>query len=147
VKRSRHVKATKIEPRTIPLLTGYALARHDTDEPLDYWFARLFSLTMYGGPMTGQVPVARSVIGVSGRPWPIPSRSVDELAARSGVVFQLPTSKPITAGSPARLTIGPFAGHTVRVEAVRGQQARVLLGILGSTREITVRVDTMEAAA
>lgn len=147
-KTRRHVKAAaKVIPRTIPLLPGYALACHETDDPLDYWLYRLMRLTIYGGPMRGTIPIARSVVGCNGRPTPIPQWAIDNLAARSGVVFQLPKSKPITAGSSARIKLGPLAGHTVKVEAIRGQQARVLLGILGSTREITVRVDAMEQAA
>lgn len=143
--RHRH-KPAKTKTVRRPLLVGYALCRYNGGEPLDYWFSRIFGLVMYGGPQRGHVQIVRSVVGINGQPMPIPQHAVEHLTALCGIKQELPQTKPIKAGEPAKLKLGPFAGHTVKVETVRGEQARVLLGILGSTREITVRVDAMEAA-
>lgn len=144
VRKTRHKRHdTTIIDR--PLLTGYALAYCD-DAKLDYWLQRVFSLTLYAGPQRGHVSIVRSVVGVNGKPYAIPSWAISHLMSLTGALPTQEKPKPITAGTSASLKVGPFAGHVVKVEAIRGQQARVLLGILGSTREITVRVDTMEAA-
>jgi transcription antitermination factor NusG len=144
IRKTRHKRHdTTIVDR--PLLTGYALAYCD-DARLDYWLQRVFSLMMYAGPQRGHVSIVRSVVGINGQPYAIPPWAISHLMNLTGALRPVAKPKSVTVGQSASLKVGPFAGHTVKVEAIKGQQARVLLGILGSTREITVRVDTMEAA-
>lgn len=49
-------------------------------------------------------------------------------------------------GDLVRIAIGPFAGHTSKVDEIKGQKARVTLHILGSERGIEMPLAALEAA-
>ena len=131
---------------TTPILTGYALACHDTDELLLEWMARVFRLTMYGGAQRGTIPVVRSVVGTGTVPTPIPEYAIANLMDISGVVREMPRPRPITAGGKARIRVGPFGGAVCKVERVQGQRAAVLLGLFGSEVSVMVKTKNLEAA-
>lgn len=126
---------------TKPLLPGYGLAMHDG---LPDWWHRMARLTMYGGPQTGQVSVVKSFVGTEGVPVEIPQQAIDHLAELSGRLQEIRKAPALRAGSKAQIIAGPMLGEQVRVEQVRGNNARVLLGLMRLS--CVVPIHNLEAA-
>ena len=135
----RRIEIERIEPR--PLLIGYAIARHAPAEPLAYWLMRIRSLSTYGGATRGHLPVVRSVVGpiVGGE------AALDHLMARSGSVVALPRARKLGPGDVAQVTDGPYAGHTITIEAIAKSRARVVIGSL-NIGAVSIDLAKLEAA-
>lgn len=138
-RRVRH-KRYQVVKRTTPLLPSYALVQHDGTE--SFWY-RLFAQTWPGM----DVRVIYSVIGCEGRPYAIPSASMDHLMALSGVEHRLPTKRKIAVGDTVRIRVGEWRNFTAQVEQVNSKRVKVLLGLFGRPVETLVSVRDVELAA
>ena len=128
LRRHPHAKA-KITI-TLPLLRGYALAAHDGSAD---WFRRLTDATW----QSGADRIVKSIIGTDGIPSPIHQAAVDRLAAQSGKLRSLDPPK-LSIGQRVRIASGPMADLAGRVEAVRGAKVRMMLGMMGHEKPVTV---------
>lgn len=90
----------------------------------------------------------RSVVkGAGGQPYIIPHANVQALFALAAK--PVPTrslNKGFKSGDDALVRYGALAGHHVKVQSVRGERVRALLGLLGSEREVELKLGQLEAA-
>lgn len=134
VKHYRRYGQKKRTERKYPVLTGYVLLPTIGEPP----WSRIFALD-----------VVKSVVGFAGVPAPIPDKAIRGLfqLAAQNVPTTRSLNKGFRAGDRAIVKCGPLADLVVKVEAVKGERARVLLGLLGSEdRAIDVPVSVLEAA-
>jgi len=139
VRRLRHRGSPEKASRTVALLPGYALVRHDGSPGAWQHLARM------EWPGSGS-RVVLYWVGLDHRPWPVPEPSIRALAAMSGRVHALPGRAKIAAGSLARVTAGPFEGFAGMVKRVSDRRVMMLLGMFGAERMVEVRADVLEAA-
>lgn len=139
VRRLRHRGSPEKTRRTVPLLPGYALVRHDGSPESWQVLARL------EWPGTGQ-RVVHYWVGLDHQPWPIPEPSISALEAMSGRVRGLPGRPKIAVGGLARVTAGPLDGLAGKVQRVTDKRVMMLLGMFGAERVVEVRADVLEAA-
>lgn len=122
-------KQRKKVERFYPLLIGYVLVPLST--PLH--MRAIFSLD-----------VIKSVVGFGGVPAPIKDSAITSLRHLHGSEIQDSRNNraSFSRGETVRITTGPFRDRDVVVEMIKGERARVLLGLL----ELDVKLDALEAA-
>lgn len=126
-KWKRQNRYQKRRPVEYPKLVGYVLVEFEKEPPW-YW---LFH----------ELRCVKSVVGMGGQPTPISSTCIGKLGRA-----MTDTRKSFAVGQRARIADGSFEGYEGRVEAIRGEKARMVLEFLGSVREIEIAVDVLEAA-
>lgn len=133
--RSRQSKNKKVE-RSYPLLVGYVLA----DLPDPWAIGHVMRLT----------DLVKSVVGFAGVPAILDGGQVDRMLRQSGQqianVRSVNTRKSLAKGDEAILNGYGFAAYPVRVEEIKGARAMILIEMFGTSRQVAVRLDTLEAA-
>lgn len=130
VKWRRQNRYQKRKPVEYPKLTGYVLIKFDDEPPWYFLFHRLRCV--------------HSVVGNGGHPTPISEKAIGNLGRA-----MTDTRKSFAPGERARIAEGmdhPMEGYAGRVEAIRGEKAKMILEFLGSQREVEIPVDILEAA-
>ena len=90
--------------------------------------------------------VAR-LVGMAGRPAPVPADLVDALIARCDATGRLRPPGGLAPGERVRVLSGPFAGIVSEVERVDAdRRVHLLLDCLGRQSRVTLRVDAMQRA-
>lgn len=87
----------------------------------------------------------RGVVGMDGRPVPVPPVEVARLAARVGSAPVRP-GRVVEAGNRAQMLDGPFCHHWVTVERIKGDFAKVGLTLFGRATTTWCALDILEAA-
>ena len=87
----------------------------------------------------------KGVVGVAGVPAPISQSALERMRVSAPHETSVNTRKSFRKGDTVKTT-GAFDGVTMHVEEVRGDKARVMLGLLGAVREATVKLQRLEAA-
>lgn len=92
----------------------------------------------------------QGVVGVSGRPAPIPEHAIERLARLSGAAIPTrttPIRRSFVAGDEVEIVSGPFRGYLVPIESIHGRTAKVLMKLFNSpTFEVEIALDDLEAA-
>lgn len=131
LRRSR--SRSKPGSRDYVVLHGYVPVRFDGDPP---WFS-LFRLSLI-----------HSVVVFDGRPRPISDDEMRRFMRALGA--SLPdrhnVRRSFVAGDRATYTGHGFSEYPVRIEEVSGHLAKILLPLLGAEREVSVRLEELEAA-
>lgn len=127
---SRHDKSAK----TYPMMVGYIFVRFETP----YEWPALFNFSM-----------VKSIVGFGGEVARFSDRQIAQLKEISGCTIAHKLSidtrrKSFAAGDIVRVDRKPVE---VKIEEVRGERARVIFALLGSTREQWVPVHRLERAA
>lgn len=133
--RSRQSNKKKVE-KAYPLLVGYVLA--DLPGPWAIWEVMRLS------------DLVKSVVGFAGAPAVLNQCQVERMLKQSGQqianVRSANTRRSLARGDQAILNGHGFAAYPVRVEEIKGARAMVLLEMFGTTRQVAVRLDNLEAA-
>lgn len=130
VKWKRQNRYQKRRPVEYPKLTGYVLVRFEKEPPWFWLFHKLRCV--------------HSVVGMGGQPTPISEKAIGTLGRA-----MTDTRKSFAPGERARIAEGmdhPMEGYAGRVEAIRGEKAKMILEFLGSQREVEIAIDVLEAA-
>ena len=93
----------------------------------------------------------RGLVGVDGRPYPVPKRQLlrvadgqlDNFGARRDSVDPV-SVKP---GERVRIEEGPFQGLYSRIEAIEDGRLKVLVAMLGAQRFVELKLDAVSKAA
>ena len=126
----------KAVQKPYPLLVGYVLADLPSAD--------------YVGDVMRLSHLVKSVVGFNGFPASLNASQVERMLAQSGQ--QIPnrtstnTRKSLAAGDGAVLNGHGFAAYPVKVEAIKGERAMVLIEMFGTTRAVAVRLETLAAA-
>lgn len=99
-------------------------------------------------------PGVVAVAGADGRPAPIRDGALRQFARRFGGGLLtahererfMRSRAEFSPGRDVRLLADPFAGFVGKVVSVKNRQARVLLNLLGSEREVVIDAMLVEAA-
>lgn len=133
--RTRGAKKKKLE-RPYPLLVGYVLA----DLPGPHAIYGVMSLSY----------MIKSVVGFNGMPAVLKQCQVERMLKQSGQQIanrqSVNTRKSLAIGDDATLNGHGFAAYPVRVEAIKGEKAMVLIEMFGTARQVEVRLETLAAA-
>lgn len=131
LRRSRSRK--KPGEREYVVLHGYVPVRFDTQPP---WFD-LFRMTLI-----------KSVIVFDGRPRAISEDQMRRFlqAIGSALPDRFNKRRSFIKGDAATYTGHGFTEFPVRIEEVSGPLAKILLPLLGAEREVSVRLEELEAA-
>lgn len=138
VERERRRRG-KILNWRVPVMPGYVLVGFPGDGQIPWW------------PVM-RLDLIRSVIGLHGRPYQIPWRSIhrmldDEDAVRVGASKYMRIWREYTINDIVRIESGPFYGYEGKVEEVTDTESRVLLDVLGRKVAINIHVgDAVKAA-
>lgn len=94
---------------------------------------------------------ATSAIGIGGRPTALRAGVLQEWLSRIGTGVEPPPSwqhmrsgQEFHEGDKARVVAGPFEGHIIDVESIRGPRAIALANLLGAEQRVQVRLDNLE---
>jgi transcription antitermination factor NusG len=105
------------------------------------WF-ELFNLHFVSG-----------VVGLHGEPRQIPGEAMLSLINRYSNGLNAPdvqrymrSRREFTVGETVEVTSGPFEGRKVVVREISKARARIVVELFGSSQEVEVRVDILEAA-
>jgi len=132
----RHGSQKKKLEKAYPLLVGYVLA----DLPGPHAIYPVMNLSY----------LIKSVVGFSGVPAVLDQCQVERMLKQSGQqianVRSANTRRSLARGDQAILNGHGFAAYPVKVEEIKGARAMVLLEMFGTTRQVAVRLDTLEAA-
>lgn len=129
-----------VQADNYPLQLGRDATRQDRDR-MARWYAEQRSMVMIS------VLAVRHVRGVFG---PIDDAKVETLrrVIKDEVALDAVrrTPKRLKIGGDARIKVGPYAGTTAKVSFMRGGNAKLLIWLMGSEREVTARIENVEAA-
>lgn len=132
-RRSRYTKQKRLVH--YPLLCRYLLIGFDAEPN---WFA-LFSTR-----------AVQSIVGIAGEPRQIAYEAVARFIYRQDQAPReqqfMTTYQEHKTGDLVRIIDGAFEGHKVRVEAIYGARARVLLDFLGDPQKVSIRLDYLHSA-
>ncbi|MEG9884803.1 MAG: transcription termination/antitermination NusG family protein [Hyphomicrobiales bacterium] len=91
------------------------------------------------------------VIGIRGYPVAITGARLSAFVARNRIRFGAPNEQrfmrsrhEFKVGDSARIVEGPFEGRVVDVRQIKGGYARVLMMLLGGSREVKLMLDQLE---
>ena len=131
--RRKNRYSKKKEPVTYAMLIGYIFV--EIPEKVPWWAPCRF-------------PVVRSVVGIDGQPTAIPFAEIGRLNALGYVPHKNSrnTRAGLLEGEEVIIAGGPLQGWLGRIEEVKGQKARMFFEMLGSTREIEIDLENLEAA-
>jgi transcription antitermination factor NusG len=124
-------------PHQYPMLVRYVFVSSDQQQFPWHDVLRVQSL-----PVTG-------VVTFDGQPAKIPQSAIEKLAKISGNSFRTKETKvhrSFVPGDQVEIVSGAFAGWSVPVESIKGPMAKVLIPMLGQTREVEVALEALEAA-
>jgi transcription antitermination factor NusG len=91
----------------------------------------------------------QGVVTINGIPAQISHNDMAKLAKQSGNCFSTRETKvhrSFVPGDQVEIVSGAFAGWSVPVESIKGPMAKVLIPMLGQTREVEVALEALEAA-
>lgn len=132
----RHGSQKKKLEKAYPLLVGYVLA----DLPGPHAIYPVMNLSY----------LIKSVVGFSGVPAVLNQFQVERMLKQSGQQIanrrSVNTRKSLAIGDDATLNGHGFAAYPVRVEAIKGEKAMVLIEMFGTARQVEVRLETLAAA-
>jgi transcription antitermination factor NusG len=126
----------KAVEKAYPLLVGYVLA----DLPGPHAIYGVMNLSY----------LIKSVVGFNGMPAVLNQCQVERMLKQSGQQIanrqSVNTRKSLAIGDDATLNGHGFAAYPVRVEAIKGEKAMVLIEMFGTARQVEVRLETLAAA-
>lgn len=91
----------------------------------------------------------QGVVGISGRPAPIPERAIERLARISGAQIpsrSTPIRRSFAVGDKVEILAGPLSAQIVEVARIKGRAAEVIIPMLGSERLAEIPLECLEAA-
>ena len=138
--RSRYSKAAgkPKEPRAFTMFPGYLFAGFEPGVPL--WF-NLFTENNH----------VKSVVGDRGVPYRLPVAQIrrqiemyaDGLVRPQSERF-MQSGKEFKAGDQVLVADGPFEGLSVKVESIKGGNAKMFVELFGSPQLVTIATDKLE---
>ena len=118
----------------VPLLPEYCLI--GSDQGFDW-------------PAIKRTRGVKGIMQMDGAPARIPTLAVESIIAMPDELeakrFR-PTGPAFAIGARVRVMTGAFAGHASELRSIKQAQARVVLQILGSSREVVISVADLQAA-
>jgi transcription antitermination factor NusG len=129
VRASRHAKRREI--RSSVLLLGYIFVC--VEGPLPWWQLR-------------EVPHVIGFLAQEGEPYALRPADVARLIALSELKPVEDPYRPLRPGDSATITTGPFAGRTVKVSDIVGNDAEWVGKMFGAMRTVKTPLSSLQAA-
>ena len=105
--------------------------------------AQMFDLTM-------RIHIIKGVVGIRGKPFEFPLEAIDYLMRKSGQnIPHVAAPNPhasFAKGEIVEITEGPFEGHVVPIEEIKGELAQFVIKILGKEQRLQLPLEILRAA-